>query len=79
MVFYTLTSLLNALVIFMWRGKRIFFFFSQNYVNIFVLQFVHEKEIVAEDDQVFLMKQQVNFCLSNKRPVFHLTTFSIQA
>lgn len=25
----------------------------------FLLQFVHEKEIVAEDDQVFLMKQQV--------------------
>lgn len=62
MVFYTLTSLLNALVIFMGRDKREFFF-SQNYVNIFVLQFVHEKEIVAEDDQVFLMKQQVNFCL----------------
>lgn len=32
------------------------FFFS------FTLQFVHEKEIVAEDDQVFLMKQQVMFC-----------------
>lgn len=28
----------------------------------FMLQFVHEKEIVAEDDQVFLMKQQVMFC-----------------
>lgn len=28
----------------------------------FTLQFVHEKEIVAEDDQVFLMKQQVMFC-----------------
>lgn len=32
---------------------------------VFVLQFVHEKEIVAEDDQVFLMKQQVTFCLKN--------------
>lgn len=32
---------------------------------VFVLQFVHEKEIVAEDDQVFLMKQQVTFSLKN--------------
>lgn len=32
---------------------------------VFVLQFVHEKEIVAEDDQVFLMKQQVTFGLKN--------------
>ena len=35
-------------------GIGVFFFFF--------LQFVHEKEIVAEDDQVFLMKQQVMFC-----------------
>lgn len=40
-----------------------FLSFSQNDVNVFVLQFVHEKEIVAEDDQVFLMKQQVIFYL----------------
>lgn len=34
------------------------FLFRQIHGHIFVLQFVHEKEIVAEDDQVFLMKQQ---------------------
>lgn len=39
-----------------------FLSFSQIFAHVFVLQFVHEKEIVAEDDQVFLMKQQVIFC-----------------
>lgn len=39
-----------------------FLSFGQIFAHVFVLQFVHEKEIVAEDDQVFLMKQQVIFC-----------------
>lgn len=41
----------------------LFLSFNQIYAHVFLLQFVHEKEIVAEDDQVFLMKQQVIFRL----------------